>query len=78
MIRDVALEAVRVLFLLSLPLLVAVTLGGVLVGALQSATSVREPALGYAVRAIVTVLILYLLAAQIGPLMLNLAHLALS
>lgn len=57
----VLVEGLKVLFLLGLPILIAVSLGGILVAALQGATAIHDSASAYAVRILALVAVLYLM-----------------
>jgi type III secretory pathway component EscS len=50
-----------VLFLLAVPVIAAVAVAGIFVSAIQSATTVKDPASAYAVRLIALMIGLYLL-----------------
>jgi type III secretory pathway component EscS len=52
---------VRVLFLLAVPLVVAVAIAGTVISALQSATTIKDPAGAYAVRLVALVVTIYLM-----------------
>lgn len=52
--------ALRILFLALIPLLATTAAAGLLIGILQTATSIQEPALGYSVRLIAFVASVYL------------------
>ncbi len=58
---QVLVDALRVLFLLGIPIVAALSLVSTLVAALQSATSIQEPVLGFGARLIVLVVLLYLM-----------------
>jgi type III secretory pathway component EscS len=58
-LERVALESVRALFVLGLPIVAAVALGGLLVAALQGATSIRDNASAYAIRLLAFVIAFY-------------------
>lgn len=49
-LNDAFLQAFHVFLFGALPVLAVVALAGTVISALQSATSIREPSLGYAVR----------------------------
>ena len=58
---EVAIQVERVLFLLAVPVVVAVAVAGTLISALQSATTMKDPASAYAVRLLALVATLYFL-----------------
>lgn len=60
-IQTLLFEALRTLYMILLPLVVAISLSGALISFLQSASTVQEQALSYAVRLLAFVLMLYLL-----------------
>lgn len=59
-IYSVLLEGLRALFLIVVPLTVAITVAGALAGAAQASTSIVDVAIGYAARLLATAVILYL------------------
>ena len=56
---DLIMEALRVFFVLALPMVALVSLASTLVSALQGATAIPDPALGYAVRLLAAISVLY-------------------
>ena len=52
---------VRVLFLLAVPVVMAVAVAGTIISALQSATTIKDPAGAYAMRLIALVITIYLM-----------------
>ncbi len=73
-IREIMTEALRVVFLLGLPVVLFGALAGTIVGALQSATSIQDTTLQYAARLIVVLLVLYFLAPAVGRYFVQLAE----
>jgi type III secretory pathway component EscS len=75
-IYDLLIEALRCLFLYAVPAVAAVAVAGSLVAVLQSATSIKEPALNYGARLLALVLVLYLMLAAASQNLLSLTELA--
>ncbi|MBN8548289.1 MAG: flagellar biosynthetic protein FliQ [Deltaproteobacteria bacterium] len=73
---DVLVAGIRALLLIGLPLIAGITLIGVIVGSLQAATTIQEPALGYAARIAALLIVLYLLFPAFARTCTNLAELA--
>lgn len=57
--QAVLVESLRALFVLGLPVAIGVAIGGLLVGAFQGMTSIRDSASAYAMRLAALVLVLY-------------------
>ena len=73
---DVLMAGIRALLYIGLPIILAICLIGTIVGSIQAATTVQEPALGYAARVLALVGVLYLLFPAFSQTCLNLAELA--
>ena len=73
---DLVYAALRTLFLSALPVVVAVSLAGTLAAALQSATAIHDPALGYAARLLALLVVLYLVLPSSIDALVSLAQLA--
>lgn len=73
---DVLVHGVRALFYIGVPVVVVVSLVGTIVGALQAATTIQEPALGYAARLVALVALLYLLFPAFARTCIDLAEFA--
>lgn len=73
-IFDAIIEALRVLFLLSAPLVAAVAFGGLIASILQASMAINEPALNYGVKLLVFLLVLYFLFPTIAQSLLSLAE----
>lgn len=73
---DVIVEGLRALFMIGLPTLIAISLIGTIVAALQAATTINEPSIGYAARVAALVALLYFLFPSFSRTCLNLAELA--
>jgi flagellar biosynthesis protein FliQ len=58
--HDLVYAALRVIFLFTVPLIVAVLFSSIIVTALQTATAISEPVLGYSVRVLTVVVVLYI------------------
>ena len=58
---EIMRQGFRALILAGLPVLIATSLAGILVGVLQSATSVHDSASAYAVRVLAFALVIYLM-----------------
>lgn len=58
---EIIVQGLRALFLLSIPILAGITIAGVFVGILQSVTTISDPAIGYAVRLIAFLGVLYVM-----------------
>lgn len=56
----ILIEGLRTVFIVGVPVVVGVAVAGLIVAALQSATTVVEPALSYAVRLVTVVVLGYL------------------
>ena len=56
----VLLEGLRALFLIVVPLTVAVALAGGLAGAVQTSTAITDVAIGYAMRLLAAMIVIYL------------------
>ncbi len=52
-------EAFRILFVIGFPLVVLTAIAGTLMSALMAATTIQEPALGYAIRLAAVAVVLY-------------------
>ena len=74
---DIVLEAMRVLFLIGLPLVVGVTLAGAFGGALQGATSIRDSVISYSLRLLALVAVLYFFLPSTGRALMALARMSL-
>lgn len=59
-IYDLTIEAMRVLFILSVPILVAVMVAGAVGGAIQGVTNIPEPAISYSLKLLALVVSVYL------------------
>ena len=75
---EITVEALRVLFLLGLPLVLAMALIGTIGAALQTATAIHDSALTYAIRLITLVVLIYLLLPTAVQSLLNLTKMAFS
>ena len=73
---EIVLEGIRALFLIGIPVLLAVSLVGTIVAALQAATTITEPAIGYAARVAALVVLLYFLFPAFSRICTKLALLA--
>lgn len=73
---DVLVHGVRALLYIGVPVVVIVSLVGTIVSALQAATTIQEPALGYAARLVALVGLLYLLFPAFARTCIDLAELA--
>lgn len=73
---DLLLEALKVLFLLCLPVIVGLAIAGTLASVLQSVTGLNDPATLYALRLIALVMILYFFFSTMTESILNLARMA--
>lgn len=58
-VQDITLEALKVLLLLATPVIVALTVIGTLIAAMQTAASLHEPALGYGFKLLALAAVLY-------------------
>ena len=63
---EIVYQGMRVLFLLGLPVVAAVSLAGTLAAALQAATTIQDPAIGYAARLGALVAVLYFLLPSLS------------
>ena len=70
-------ESLRTLALIALPLMLAVSLAGLLVAALQSSTNLQDPASAFSIRLLALVAALLLLGPAFGRMILDLAGAAL-
>lgn len=57
---SLSLQAFRILFLLGVPVLIGVVAGGLISGAFQGATAIRDSSIGYACRLAGVIIALYL------------------
>lgn len=73
----VLMEAVRLLFIAIIPVLIAISLAGLLVGTMQAATTIYDVALGYTVRVVAVILVIYIFFPSISQSMVALTELAL-
>lgn len=64
-VYDILLQSMRVLFLVGIPIVVALSVASIIAGALQAATSIHDAVLGYAARLVVLLAVGY----AIFPLM---------
>ena len=74
--KQSAKSASRSVVVVGLPVLGAVVLAGALVAALQTATSIHDPAISYGARLVSLVLVLYMVFPSAARAMLELAELA--
>ncbi len=58
---EVLMEGVKALFLIGVPVVLAISIVGTIVAALQAATTITEPAIGYAARLAALIALLYFL-----------------
>ncbi len=70
-------EAMRVLFIVGLPLVLVTAIAGTIAAALMAATTIHEPALDYAVRLVVVVVVLFFLTPLAVRSLLSLMEFAL-
>jgi type III secretory pathway component EscS len=75
--QEVLLYGLRVLFLLSLPLLLAAAVMGTLVAALQTTSSISENSIGYAAKLLVLAAVVYLLFPSAVSMLSTLMRMAL-
>jgi len=73
---DVIVQGLRVLFLVGFPVVIVLSIAGTVISALQAATTIRDPALGYAVRLIALVLVLYMILPSSLQALSSLAEMA--
>lgn len=73
---DVLMAGIRALLYIGLPILIGITLVGTIISSLQAATTIQEPAIGYAARIVALVVLLYLLFPAFARTCTNLAELA--
>jgi type III secretory pathway component EscS len=73
---DVLIAGLRALFYIGVPIILAVSLIGTIVGSFQAATTIQEPALGYAARILALIVVLYVLFPAFARTCTNLAELA--
>lgn len=74
----ILLEALRVVFLITVPIVVAGAIAGLLAGLLQTATAISDTSIGYTARLLAVVVVCYLLLSTALELLLDLARLAFS
>ena len=65
LLYDAIVEGLRILFLLAVPVVVALSLTGTVVSALQAVTSINEPALGYGLKLLALVVVLYVMLPSV-------------
>jgi len=73
---DIVYLGLQALFLLAVPVVVAVSLAGTIAAVLQSATSIQDPALGYTARLLALLLVLYLVLPSTVDIIISLARTA--
>ena len=73
---SILFEGFRTLFLIVVPMTVAVTLAGTLAGLLQTSTSIADVAIGYAFRLAAASIVLYLFFPAYSRSVMKLAELA--
>lgn len=56
---DITVAGIRILFLFLVPVVLICLVGGLVTGALQTATAIKEPALSYAGRLLALIVALY-------------------
>lgn len=76
-VYDLAIQGIRTLFLLGLPIVVAAAVAGTLISLLQSALSIPDPALAYAARLAAVLVTLYFLMPSLVRSLVALAELSL-
>ena len=75
--HEIVVEAMRAIFLLGLPVVLALALVGTVSAALQTATALQDSALSYAVRVLTVIVVLYLMAPLAAQQLTKLAVMAL-
>lgn len=73
---DVYLEGLRTFYIIAAPTILVIFVASSLASILQSALSVQEPTMNYAVRLIAFVILLYLIAPTVIQSMISLAEFA--
>lgn len=73
---EISVEAIRALFLIGAPILVAAVVAGLVMGAVQSATSIQDRALGYAAKLSAVVAMIYVMLPAIDRSFRSLAETA--
>ena len=74
---DVYLEGLRTFYLIAAPTVLVIFVAGSLASILQSALSVREATMSYAVKLIAFVILLYLILPTVVQSMMNLSEFSL-
>ncbi len=72
-ITDLLVLALRVLFLIAAPIILAALCSGLLVGIFQAATTVRDNILSYSAKLLAVLLVTYLFLSSATELLLRLA-----
>jgi len=75
-ISEIAIEGLRILFLLGIPVIIVVGISGILISAVQAATALNDGASSYALKLLVLVGLLYLLYPLISQSLVSLFQLA--
>lgn len=76
LLYDVFIQGLRTLFVIGAPIVLALSIAGIVSSSLQAATSINDPASGYGIRLLALVVVLYLLSGMITEQLLALGQLA--
>ncbi|RMG42584.1 MAG: flagellar biosynthetic protein FliQ [Candidatus Dadabacteria bacterium] len=77
-IYDISIEALRTLYLVGIPILLAITVASLLVSFLQAATTVRDTAISYSVRVLAFVVLMYVMFRAFSGALVSLMQRALT
>ena len=72
--NEVTLLAMRVLFMAVVPIVVGIGIAGLIAGAFQSATTVHDRAISYAIKCGAAVVVLYILVPHLARALVTLAQ----
>ncbi|MCO6431227.1 MAG: flagellar biosynthetic protein FliQ [Deltaproteobacteria bacterium] len=75
-VHDVLLQSLRALYIVGLPLLLIVTVSGLLASAIQAAFGFQEAAVGFAVKLISLIVVLYMIVPAAAESVVAVAQLA--
>jgi type III secretory pathway component EscS len=73
---DLLVQAIRAVFVIGAPIVIAAAVAGTVASVLQSAMTLSEPAVGYAVRLVAVVAVIYLMFPTFAKLIVLLAETA--
>lgn len=75
-INQILTEMLRILFLYGLPMVAVMAVVGTVISAIQAATLISEPALGYIARLLAFIFVCYLFGTSLVTELINLGQMA--